>query len=345
MLRRSTLLQSVLLSACLVSALGCSERGFVPLPIASDAGGPGATPGSPLETNGSPAGLGVSTTDAGPTTPVLTYQAPTSETTYALSDGNSVVVNPYQYAVPSGSAHWTPETTVNWAAVDLYSSSNLVPGTYTDANGVARLGYAFSLAQGQCPWWGCPPRVEVDSASPASQNPANGGPVPGGWSVGVLTSGMEMTFVWSVYFSSGFSTSQTWADFFQLHPGNTNVGTNGCMDYPNNRWPQLSVNGAKLGFGLGPDTSYDGWTDDLANYLGKWTDFAVHFKLSTGADGLMELYVNGKRVASQTGNNMPYCTTNGTPWYYVKQGYYRDSAITGTDVLYQTPLLVTQPVQ
>jgi hypothetical protein len=311
----------------------------------ADAGSRGASLGGSTGSGASTEDAGVPAVkvDAGSATPLFTYQAPTSESTYAVTDGNSLEVYPYQYAVPSGSAHWTPETTLTWRDVDLYSSNNFVPGTYTDAHGVSRLGYAFSLAQGQCPYWGCPPRVELDSAAGAIQNPSNGGPVSGGLSVGVLTAGMELTFVWSVYFANTFSTSQTWADFFQLHPGNTNEGTNGCMSYPNNKWPQLSANGAKLGFGLGPDVPYDMWTDNLANYVGTWTDFAVHFKLSTGADGLMELYVNGKLVASQTGNNMPYCTTNGTPWYYVKQGYYRDSAITGTDMLYQTPLLVTQP--
>jgi hypothetical protein len=334
-----TLLGSAL---ALFAAVGCGPSGSNPASAQNAGASSGTT--SPSQS----AGTGTPTTGAplaqASADPTLTYQAPSGNlNTYGVSNGNGITVSPNSYSVPSGSSLWTDPTTVTWRTVDLPGQSNFTPGSFTDSRGVSRLGYQYQLNGPQTPYWGGYPRVELDSASIADQNAPGGGPVSGGWSSGVLTEGQEIVFTWSTYFSQNLNTSQPWADFFQLHPGNSNYSYNGCNNYPNNKWPQLTVTNGKIAFGLGPDLTFPQvWSDNLSNYLGVWTDFALHIKLSTKSDGLMKFYVNGKLVGTQTGNNMPYCTTNGVPWYYAKQGYYRSAAISTLDTVYQTPVMSTQ---
>jgi hypothetical protein len=95
---------------------------------------------------------------------------------------------------------------------------------------------------------------------------------------------------------------------------------------------------------MGPDANSPEqvWTANLSDYRGKWTDLAFHAKFSTGSDGLLEFYVNGKKMGAITGNNMVYATTGGTaPWYYMKQGYYRDASVGSTDSVYMTPVVAS----
>lgn len=59
---------------------------------------------------------------------------------------------------------------------------------------------------------------------------------------------------------------------------------------------------------------------DLGAYAtGKWTNFVVYFKWSTGTDGLIEVYMNGLKVKSLPSANMP--TDSYLP--YLKVGIYK----------------------
>lgn len=270
-----------------------------------------------------------------------TYEKPASSTTHSVQSSNpdhSPTVNAFSYALPSGA------TTIPYPIIDLRRTEQLGTGTFTDSNGVSREGYKFTIAYGDSPLWGGAPRVEFDSASAADQNPPSGEPSSNGWGSGVIRSGDEMWFVWSMYLDPSFSTTQDWATLFQLHPGNTNWdGSSATNAWPNAAWPGVTVNGDKIGFGLGPDSTSarELWSSSVSALRGHWVDFAFHAKFSTGAQGLMEFYVDGKLAGSATGNNMPYGTTGGTaPWYYLKQGYYRAASTGSTDSVYQTPVVV-----
>ena len=283
-----------------------------------------------------------------PTLARVTYQAPTAVTTRTVASSNSggsPSVSAYSYSVFPASGTWSPLQTVPYPVIDLGDASQFGTGTFTDAAGVSRLGYRFTIAQGQAPDWGGSPRVEFDSAAGADQNPGDGMPSPNGWAAGIVTEGSEMWFSWSMYLASDFSLTQPWATLFQLHAGNTNLDPSSPLNgWPNPGWPGINVENGAIAFGLGPDATSPGqvWVGKLADYRGKWTDIAVHAKFSAGSDGLLEFYLNGVKVGTKTGANMVYGTLNGTPrWYYMKQGYYRDASVSSTDTVYQTPILVS----
>ena len=52
---------------------------------------------------------------------------------------------------------------------------------------------------------------------------------------------------------------------------------------------------------------------------GQWTDWAIHAKWSYGADGLLEIYRDGVKVATMTGPNN-YNTQNAG---FFKMGIYK----------------------
>lgn len=55
--------------------------------------------------------------------------------------------------------------------------------------------------------------------------------------------------------------------------------------------------------------------------LGKWADFVCRARYSTGADGAVEFWMNGKKVASYSG---PVAEEAGKNAFYHKIGLYRD---------------------
>jgi hypothetical protein len=55
--------------------------------------------------------------------------------------------------------------------------------------------------------------------------------------------------------------------------------------------------------------------------LGQWIDMVYHLRYSTGADGLVEIWMNGKQVVSYSG---PAADPNAKNAFYNKIGLYRD---------------------
>ena len=328
-----------------------SGSGSTTPPGTSGGGGTPTTGGSQpggTSTGGTPTDGGSTPTPPDPTLARTTYVAPATVDTRTVASSNgggAPNVSAYAYSVFPAVDGWSPIQTVPYPIIDLAVANQISSGTFTDTAGVSRVGYKFTIAPGDSPDWGGAPRVEFDSATGAVQNAPGGMPSPNGWADGVITSGMEMWFSWSMYLDASFALNQKWSTLFQLHPGNTNYDPNSSKNaWPNQRWPALMADAGVLSFGLGPDAASAGqvWSAKLADYRGKWTDLAFHAKFSTGSDGLMELYVNGEKVGSVTGPNLVYATLGGTPpWYYLKQGYYRDASVSTTDSVYQTPILVT----
>lgn len=313
-----------------------------------------ASPGTGTSTGSTTGSTAGGTTSGGTQTGTTvadlapTYQKPAQYTTHSVTSSNSggsPTMTAYSYTIAPATSAWSALQTVPYPVVDLHDSSQLATGNFTDANGETRMGYRFTIAPGDSPDWGGSPRVEFDSANGGDQNPSNGMPNSAGWSKGLVLEGSEMWFSWSMYLDANFSLNQQWATLFQLHAGNTNYdGSSPLNGWPNPGWPGINVEKGAIAFGLGPDATSPGqvWTGNLADYRGKWTDIAIHAKFSAGSDGLLEFYLNGKKVGTKTGANMVYVTTGGTPrWYYMKQGFYRASNATTTDTVYQTPILVS----
>ena len=55
--------------------------------------------------------------------------------------------------------------------------------------------------------------------------------------------------------------------------------------------------------------------------LGQWVDMVYHLRYSTGTDGLVEIWMNGKQVIRYSG---PAADPNAKNAFYNKIGLYRD---------------------
>lgn len=71
----------------------------------------------------------------------------------------------------------------------------------------------------------------------------------------------------------------------------------------------------------------------------KWTNIGLKVNWSSGKDGFMQWYVNGKPA----GEAYHGPTVKPGQSVYLKQGYYRDYGTAhGTGVVYQTPMMEAQ---
>jgi hypothetical protein len=174
-----------------------------------------------------------------------------------------------------------------------------------------------------------------------------------------------------------------WADLNQWHPGGPWNGTPQCSDCCNwylrtcgtvdcNTWPVLATNDyarhANILFhtnrlstncsGACGDTEPPRMLDvPLTQVYGHWVDYAMYIKPSQDDNvGLVRFWVNGNEIIPAF-NRRSFYYPNPTPpdghmgpyppFYYVKQGYYRDRRIRdqaqGGVHVYMTPMLVTTP--
>lgn len=144
--------------------------------------------------------------------------------------------------------------------------------------------------------------------------------------------GTERWYSWSTFFAPGFPNTNQWAAFFQWH--------NDSGDQP-----PLS-----MGFQAGrirlvtPQGAL--WIDPNVTATGVWHTFKAHIVWSAVPTvGFLELWVDGTSVYAANRATEQCCLQyNGVllaPWpNYVKMGMYRDPAITGTAILYDTPLRI-----
>jgi hypothetical protein len=262
--------------------------------------------------------------------PILTYQMAPDYAQYAVDGGPPGSVTAYRYEFASNSRLWSPLATQEWLYVDIHSTTNIVPGTYH-----GRVAYQFFLDPFSWPWWDDTinrrPRCEFDSAKADAQNATT----PSG--PGLVVPNTDRIYTWSVYFPATFSTTQTWADVLQFHTGG---------DWVSGQWPAMAVNGDTLMF-IAPGGPIDVngnsaiWTTRLSSAKDRWIDFALHAQWRTSTTGKLSFYVDGNLASTQDGPNF-YTSSSGSPFYYIKQGYYRDPGIPTSDTFFQTPLLVSE---
>ncbi len=72
---------------------------------------------------------------------------------------------------------------------------------------------------------------------------------------------------------------------------------------------------------------------DLAAMRGQWHRFEVHVKWSKGADGLAELFLDGKKAATIRGRNI---TPNTHPQNYFKFGLYQNNTLATEKLVTET---------
>jgi len=137
---------------------------------------------------------------------------------------------------------------------------------------------------------------------------------------------------------------------FQMHPVDNNP--------PPGAWPGLTIEidgsntpwliftaqctdgtpGCRRWDAGNPYSTMLDWQVPLSDYVGHWHDFAFYINLSTGADGVQTLWVDGVQVITWNGPNM-YSSPSGHPRLNVQHGYYRLSSANSDSPLFQTPLL------
>jgi hypothetical protein len=224
------------------------------------------------------------------------------------------------------------------------------------------------------------PRAEFDSAVSGVANAPRPDPPnlpPYTWDndgiVDTLTPPKEQIFLWSMYLDANplsSTDSRAWCDLNQLHPGGPGYApyynwypAPPCGGVDCNTWPVVAANNNpldRLFFHTNRvNDNCDGgldcrnvepprlWDIPLSPNTHQWFDFAMYARWSTGPDGLLIFYVGGNEVSRQTGSNF-YSSNpvyNYAPFYYFKQGYYRNRIIVPGVTVYMTPMLVTTSVQ
>ena len=194
----------------------------------------------------------------------------------------------------------------------------------TDVVRQGRFGARFEVRQGdQPPGICCSDRAEVSGETATGAN-----------------EGDDRWYQWSTMFGDGFPARQGWSVIAQWHanadgspPVAFNVGpTNVAAD----RWGIFLSTWNAPG---DPGPLFAPWSAPVVR--GVWNDIKVHVKWSSSdAIGFIEFWLNG---APQTFTAAPCpgqtrCMVRtlmpGGGGVYFKQGYYRDSGITATGVVY-----------
>lgn len=145
---------------------------------------------------------------------------------------------------------------------------------------------------------------------------------------GALTGGSEgeeQYWAWSTYFPPDFDAPLgAWNTFTQFHHSGTTGQVNIQFSVVNRRWIELRVLGGQFQSPSRRDFK-------LARFeRGRWYDFVFHVRWSSTRAGLVEVWLNGDRVARKLRTPTLYAGQA----VYLKQGYYR-RAYDGTTVVYQ----------
>lgn len=171
----------------------------------------------------------------------------------------------------------------------------------------------------------------------------------------ILRDGDEYWATFAVYIPSSFPMNHKWATLFQRKFDDREALPDAQGQYHYLSWFGVNVHGAELDAGIpGRKTQGDYSAafatldpqapGNLPPVADQWTQFVVHEKLSSGNDGLAELYVNGSHVPVVSGQPT---VRAGDINHHFQYGYYRsndprtgDVRGPGLGVLYYTPLLI-----
>ena len=153
--------------------------------------------------------------------------------------------------------------------------------------------------------------------------------------------GDDRWYQWSTMFGDGFPAGQGWSVVSQWHAnqdGSPPLAINaGPVNVSADRW------GIVLNTWNAPDDSGPVFTPWSAPVVpGVWNDIKLHVKWSVSDNvGFIEFWLNGapQKFAAAPCPGQTRCMVRtlmpGGGGVYFKQGYYRDSAITATGVVYQ----------
>lgn len=177
------------------------------------------------------------------------------------------------------------------------------------------------------------PRAELFSVDPGEKRgqrrPPDGG---------VVRANQEYWATFAIRISKSFPENHRWATLFQRKLPDKLVW----------QWFTLNVHGDKIDVSL-PGPPGSGRTDyvpvtTLAELKGRWIQFTVHEILTTGAGGLVEVYLNrDRKVSEEIHGSVP----EGDLGFHFQYGYYRtndpappSSEGPGPGLMHYTPLLI-----
>jgi hypothetical protein len=140
---------------------------------------------------------------------------------------------------------------------------------------------------------------------------------------------------------ASFPTNHRWATLVQRKLDNVAAGTT------QTGWFTLDVHLDKLDVSLPGlplnDYNYAPFTT-LTQISNRWVQVTFHEKLSTGNDGLFEIFLDGTRIASRIGQPT---IADPNALYNFHLGYYRENAAApsqpekpGTGVVYYSPFMI-----
>lgn len=133
--------------------------------------------------------------------------------------------------------------------------------------------------------------------------------------------GSEFYYRWSTMFDDSFPSAETWQVFTDWHHEGC------CGSAP----IEFYVLGEEIRLQAGGNTV---WSTPLVR--GRWIDFVFHVKWSNDPlEGFVELYRNSERVLPKT----PVPTMYPGMQNYLKQGLYRDSAISADGIVYHDAMV------
>jgi hypothetical protein len=136
------------------------------------------------------------------------------------------------------------------------------------------------------------------------------------------SSGDERYYSWSTLWPSDYASANTWQLFTQFH----HTGPNGSPPV------EMFARGEKLYLRV---SGSDVWQVPLER--GRWHDFVLHVKWSPNASsGFVELWYDGKLSLPKTYG----ATLFEGQSVYLKQGLYRDAAVSPTQTIYHDGMTV-----
>lgn len=187
------------------------------------------------------------------------------------------------------------------------------------------------------------PRAELFSVDPGEKRPQRSAS-PGS----ALRDGDEYWATFALYIPSNFPKNHRWATLFQRKYDDREGNGPSPLS-----WFTLNVHGTNLDVTIPGDPVPGAYSDAFATLkptgtlptvVDRWTQFTAHEKLSSRNNGLAELYVNGTRVVSISGEPT---VRAGDINFHFQYGYYRtngprngESQGPGRGVLYYTPMLI-----